>query len=74
MFSKRLDKLSDIKISAIQGFFSRSLLFNEIINELFMFAENYKFCNFVDDNPFLSSEKKLSAMLENHKNNLKVML
>ena len=64
----------DVKIGVPQGSILGPLLFNVFIDNLFMFTENCKICNFADDNTLYSDGMELFSILENLKHDMKTTL
>ena len=65
---------SDVKRGVPQGSVLGPLLFNVLINDLFMFIENCEICNFADDNTLYSGRVELSSILDNLKHDTKTIL
>ena len=65
---------NEIKRGVPQGSILGPLLFNTFINDIFMLIEKTEICNFADDNTIGDCGEDLSNILENLKNDLKVLL
>ena len=65
---------NEIKRGVPQGSILRPLLFNVLINDIFMFIEKSEICNFADDNTIYDCGKDLSNILENLKHDMKILL
>ena len=65
---------TDIMRGVPQGSILGPLLFNVFINDVFMFIENCEICNFADDNTLYSCGGDLTAILENLKHDMKIIL
>ena len=63
---------SDVKRDVPQGSILGSLLFDVVINDLFIFIENHEICNFADENTLYSGGMELSIILENLKHGIKL--
>ena len=66
--------LNEIKRGVPQGSILGPLLFNAFTNDIFMFIEKTEICNFADDNTIYDCGEDLSNILENLKQDLKILL
>ena len=69
-----LRKSKIIKRGVPQGAIIGLLLFNVIINDIFMFIEKSEIGKFADDNAIYDCGKDLSNILENLKHGMKILL
>ena len=65
---------NEIKRGVPEGSILGPLLFNVLINDIFMFIEKTEVCNFADDNTIYDCGEDLSNILENLKHDLKKLL
>ena len=65
---------NEIKRGILQGSILGPLFFNIFINDIFVFIEKSKICNFADDNTIYDCGEDLSNILENLKHDLKILL
>ena len=65
---------NEIKRGVPEGSILGPLLFNVLINDIFMFIEKTEVCNFADDNIIYDCGEDLSNILENLKHDLKILL
>ena len=65
---------NEIKRGILQGSILGPLFFNIFINDIFVFIEKSKICNFADENTIYDCGEDLSNILENLKHDLKILL
>ena len=65
---------NEIKRGVPEGSVLEPLLFNVLINDIFIFIEKTEVCNFADDDTIYDCGEDLSNILENLKHDLKILL
>ena len=65
---------NEIKRGILHGSILGPLFFNIFINDIFVFIEKSKICNFADENTIYDCGEDLSNILENLKHDLKILL